>query len=84
MAESVVNKSTRTIGATGIKVGPLSFGLWRVTSPNVSIAQDLIEAALDAEMNLIDTADVYGFDWGGTGSVPSKSCSAECSQRHLS
>jgi len=27
----------------------------------------LIETALDCGMNLIDTADVYGFDWGGTG-----------------
>jgi predicted oxidoreductase len=27
----------------------------------------LLEAALDCGMNLIDTADVYGFDWGGTG-----------------
>ncbi len=27
----------------------------------------MLEAALDAGMNLIDNADVYGFDWGGTG-----------------
>ena len=26
----------------------------------------LLEAALDAGMNLVDTADVYGLDWGGT------------------
>ena len=29
--------------------------------------QELIETALDAGMNLIDTADVYGLDHGGTG-----------------
>ncbi len=67
MAENLVNRSIRRIGAAGIEVGPLSFGLWRFTSPDVSVAQGLIETALDAEMNLIDTADVYGFDWGGTG-----------------
>ena len=26
-----------------------------------------MSAALDAGMNLVDTADVYGLDWGGTG-----------------
>ena len=27
----------------------------------------MLEAALGAGLNLIDNADVYGFDWGGTG-----------------
>ena len=27
----------------------------------------LLETALECGMNLVDTADVYGFDWGGTG-----------------
>jgi predicted oxidoreductase len=27
----------------------------------------VLESALDAGMNLVDNADVYGFDWGGTG-----------------
>jgi predicted oxidoreductase len=48
-------------------VGPLSFGLWRYTDPDVRTAQGVLEAALDAGMNLVDNADVYGFDWGGTG-----------------
>jgi len=45
----------------------LAFGLWRFTDDDVATAQGLIEAALDSGMNLIDNADVYGFDWGGTG-----------------
>ncbi len=48
-------------------VGPLSFGLWRFTKEDRTQGQLLIETALDCGMNLIDTADVYGFDWGGTG-----------------
>ena len=48
-------------------VGRLSFGLWRYTNTEVAQAQQVIEAALDTGMNLIDNADVYGFDWGGTG-----------------
>lgn len=34
---------------------------------SVADARARIEAALEARMNLIDTADVYGFDWGGDG-----------------
>ena len=30
-------------------------------------ARALVEAALDHGLNLVDTADVYGLDWGGTG-----------------
>lgn len=67
MAPGIVNGSPRTIGESGFRVGPLSYGLWRFTTPDVDAAQGLIETALDAGMNLIDTADVYGFDWGGTG-----------------
>ncbi len=33
----------------------------------VDVARTVLEAALDNGMNLIDTADVYGLDWGGTG-----------------
>ncbi len=45
----------------------MAFGLWRFTDDDVATAQGLVEAALDSGMNLIDNADVYGFDWGGTG-----------------
>jgi predicted oxidoreductase len=48
-------------------VGPLAYGLWRFTTPDLDDAQARVEAALDAGMNLVDTADVYGLDWGGTG-----------------
>ncbi|MDA3031723.1 MAG: aldo/keto reductase [Actinomycetota bacterium] len=63
---SLVDASPRTLGSLPA-VGPLSFGLWRYTNTDVAAAQGVLEAALDAGMNLIDNADVYGFDWGGTG-----------------
>lgn len=65
--KSLVDSSKRLIGVAGMEVGPLSYGLWRFTTSDVDSAQGLIETALDSGMNLIDTADVYGFDWGGTG-----------------
>jgi predicted oxidoreductase len=63
---TLVDATPRTIGSLP-PVGPLAFGLWRFTDPDARTGQALIEAALDAGMNLIDNADVYGFDWGGTG-----------------
>lgn len=63
---SLVDASLRSLGSLPA-VGPLSFGLWRYTNTDVAAAQGVLEGALDAGMNLIDNADVYGFDWGGTG-----------------
>lgn len=48
-------------------VGPIAFGQWRFTDEDLSTGQGLLETALESGMNLIDTSDVYGFDWGGTG-----------------
>jgi predicted oxidoreductase len=47
-------------------VGPLAFGHWRYTDDDPRRATALLDAALAAGMNLIDTADIYGFD-GGAG-----------------
>ena len=62
---ALVDAGSRPLGR--FSVGPLAYGLWRFTGDDVAAGQGLIEAALDAGMNLIDTADVYGLDWGGTG-----------------
>ncbi len=48
-------------------VGRLAFGCWRLVTMSVQEAARRIEVALDCGMNLVDTADVYGLDWGGTG-----------------
>lgn len=67
MAESgsLVSGGKRNVGR--FEVGPLGFGCWRFTMPDVDEAQSMIEAALAVGMNLVDNADVYGLDWGGTG-----------------
>ena len=65
MPASLVDATPRPVGR--FTVGPIAYGLWRFTGDDVAGGQGLIEAALDAGMNLIDTADVYGLDWGGTG-----------------
>lgn len=65
-AAGVIDASPRRIGSLG-EVGPLALGQWRFTGDDVGAARALMETALDAGLNLIDTADVYGLDWGGAG-----------------
>ena len=48
-------------------MGPLALGLWRFTGTDAGANAALVEAGLDLGMNLVDIADVYGLDWGGTG-----------------
>lgn len=62
---TLVNASPRSLGTS--QIGPIGFGCWRFTNPDVAAGRALIESALELGMNLIDTADVYGLDWGGTG-----------------
>ncbi|MEL6893210.1 MAG: aldo/keto reductase [Actinomycetota bacterium] len=61
MSSSLVQTQSRVIGSLP-PVGPISFGLWRFTTDDPGQGRELIETALDAGMNLIDTADIYGFD----------------------
>lgn len=62
---SLVSTKPRSIGADAC--GPLSFGCWRLTDPDTSHTLELLETALAEGMTLIDTADVYGLDFGGSG-----------------
>lgn len=57
--------SPRRLGVLG-EVGPIAFGHWRFVGHDLDHARSLIETALESGMNLMDTADVYGLDWGGT------------------
>lgn len=65
--ESLVDGSPRTIPGLDTEVGPLAFGCWRFTHDDVDHARTVLEAALDCGMSLVDSADVYGLDWGGNG-----------------
>ncbi len=65
-SSSLVDASPRRLGLLG-DVGPLGLGQWRFTTDDLAAATALVEAALDAGLNLVDTADVYGLDFGGTG-----------------
>jgi len=48
------------LGQSDISVGKIAFGCWRFSRHDLGTADRLIRTALDAGMNLIDTADIYG------------------------
>jgi predicted oxidoreductase len=52
----------RPLGQSGLSVGPLAWGMWRFKGQDIHAAQARAEAALEAGMDLFDTADVYGLD----------------------
>lgn len=67
---SLVDAGWRTLGFDGdddIEVGPLAFGCWRFVGTDVRLGRELIETAVECEMTLIDTADIYGRGHGGGG-----------------
>lgn len=49
------------LGQSDIAIGKIAFGCWRFAGHDIATADRLIRTALDAGMNLIDTADIYGF-----------------------
>ncbi|MEE8602578.1 aldo/keto reductase [Euzebya tangerina] len=59
--------TTRRTAVGQFTVTRLAFGCWRLVDMSTSEAAARINACLDADITLIDTADVYGLDWGGSG-----------------
>ena len=59
--------SQRRLGNSSLFVGPISYGCWRFAGTAKREAHEKIATALECGMNLIDTADIYGFN-GGEGS----------------
>ena len=56
--------STRQLGASGLSISPIAWGMWRLADDGRSAADAarLVHAALDAGITLLDTADIYGFN----------------------
>jgi aryl-alcohol dehydrogenase-like predicted oxidoreductase len=55
-------ESRRPLGKSGLTVSALAWGNWRLCGDDVSAVVTLLHAALDAGIDLIDTADIYGPD----------------------
>ncbi len=52
---------TARLGETDIEIGRLAFGCWRFADAAETTPHERIETAISLGMNLIDTADIYGF-----------------------
>ena len=52
---------TLKLGTSDLSVGRIGYGCWRLSQSTPKQAQEKIETALSVGMNLIDTADIYGF-----------------------
>lgn len=52
----------RPLGRSGIQVSSLAWGNWRLRGDDVPAAARLLHAAIDAGIDFIDTADIYGPD----------------------
>jgi len=55
------------LGQGRLRSAPLAWGMWRFQGDDVAAAQARVEAALDAGVTLLDTADIYGLDAGAFG-----------------
>ena len=72
MSELPLPRKVR-IGLNGREVAPIAWGMWRFAGRSRDEGAKLVHAALDAGIDLFDTADIYGFDgsgpdgWGGFG-----------------
>jgi predicted oxidoreductase len=52
----------RPLHAGGPNVSALAWGMWRFAGQPIATATALVHAALDAGINFLDTADIYGAD----------------------
>lgn len=68
MSQLPAPPASRQLGASGIAISPIAWGMWRLAANGRGVAEAtrLVHAALDAGLTLLDTADIYGFD-GATG-----------------
>lgn len=62
---SLIDPTPRQLGQ--FQVGALALGCWRLVAMSAQNAETVARTALDAGLNLVDNADVYGLDWGGDG-----------------
>ena len=55
MSDLNISKSKRKLGASGIEVFPIAYGMWRFAGTSVDQARAKIDAALEEEITLLST-----------------------------
>lgn len=64
MNELCLSTDPVPLGASGLSVSSLAWGMWRFKGSDVGAAALLVGTALDVGIDLFDTADIYGPDNG--------------------
>ena len=64
MSLLAASPARRQLGASGIEISPIAWGMWRLAENDRTVAEAarLVNTALDHGITLLDTADIYGFD----------------------
>ena len=62
MSELPLPPPVRALGKSGIMVSSMAWGMWRFAGVSEAIGAQLVNAALEAGITLLDTADIYGFN----------------------
>ena len=60
------NAGMRPLGTSDLRVSPIAYGYWRFAGTDVQTATKKVQTAIEAGINLMDHADIYGLD-DGTG-----------------
>ena len=55
----------KALGKSNLMVSPIAYGFWRFAGTDVQTAMRKVETAIDAGINLMDHADIYGLDGDG-------------------
>lgn len=69
MTRHLALSAPRPLGASGLTVAPLAWGMWRLRAAAVGHADTLVRSALDCGFSLLDTADIYGVGGDGFGAA---------------
>jgi aryl-alcohol dehydrogenase-like predicted oxidoreductase len=64
MSALALPPKTRPLGASGIEVSSLAWGMWRFAGDDLKASRAKVDAAFEAGITLFDTADIYGPDNG--------------------
>ena len=64
MTDTSPSRALRPLGGTELMVSPIAWGMWRFSGDDVNAARGRVEAALEAGLSFMDTADIYGPDNG--------------------
>ena len=59
------NAGMRPLGTSDLRVSPIAYGYWRFAGTDVQTATKKVQTAIEAGINLMDHADIYGLDGDG-------------------